>query len=319
MNTDPTASLIQTPTGPLVGSVDATGIHSFLGIPYAEAPVGSRRFAPPVRRTPWDHPFDATQYGPTAPQRQSEGPLAGVLPNVVIPGDEYLNLNIWTPDTSASLPVMVFIHGGSWTSGSGAIDGYNGHAFARDGIVLVTINYRLGVDGFLWFGKGPANLGLLDQISALEWVRDNIKAFGGDPDAVTVFGESAGAMSIGALLGMPAANGLFQKAILESGAAHHVIDAPSAKLVATRFAAILGVAPSREAIGAVSRERILDAQGQVAAEVSKKPRKRLWGDVALNGLPFEPVVDGYSLPCHPLRAIQDGAAGQIDILIGTNT
>jgi para-nitrobenzyl esterase len=310
---------VSPPAGPIVGSVDEDGIHAFLGIHYAEPPTEERRFARPVACVPWTAPLDATSYGPTAPQRQSEGPLAGVLPNVVIPGDDYLNLNIWTPDPTASLPVMVFIHGGSWTSGSGAVDGYNGKSFARDGIVLVTINYRLGVDAFLWFGDGPANLGLLDQIAALAWVRDNIEAFGGDPTMVTVFGESAGAMSIGALLAMPAAAGLFKRAILQSGAAHHAIDAASAKLVATRLAVILGVAPTREAIAAVPRERILDAQAQLASETSRKPRKKLWGDVAANGMPFEPVIDGDTLPVLPITAIQHGASAAVEMIVGTNT
>jgi len=315
----PNLSTVDAPAGSIEGRIDVDGIHSFLGLPYAEAPTGPRQFAPPVRRARWTDTLDATEYRSTAPQRQSEGPLAGVLPNVIIPGDDYLNLNVWSPDPTAALPVMVFIHGGSWTTGSGAVDGYNGRAFARDGVVLVTINYRLGVDGFLWFGEGPANLGLLDQITALEWVRDNIAAFGGDSSQVTVFGESSGAMSIGALLAMPAARGLFHRAILESGAARHVVDTASARLVATRLAAILGVAASREAIAAVPRERILAAQSQLATEVSKKPRKKLWGDFAANGLPFEPVIDGVSLPRHPLRAIEDGVAADIDILIGSNS
>lgn len=319
MTDNPVPSTVDAPAGPVRGQMGDDGIHSFLGIPYAEAPIGPRQFAPPVQRMRWTDALDATTYGSTAPQRQSEGPLAGVLPNVIVPGDDYLNLNVWSPDPAAALPVMVFIHGGSWTTGSGAVDGYNGRAFARDGVVLVTINYRLGVDGFLWFGEGPANLGILDQISALEWVRDNIAAFGGDPSQVTVFGESSGAMSIGALLAMPSAQGLFHRAILESGAARHAVDAASARMLANRLATILGVAPSREAIAAVPRERILAAQSQVASEVSKKPRKKLWGDIATNGLPFEPVIDGVSLPRHPLLALEDGAAAGIDILIGTNT
>lgn len=309
---------VSTPRGEVRGTTDAGGMHAFLGIPYAAAPVGSLRFEPPHPRAAWTSPLDATAYGATAPQRESTGPLAELLPNVVIAGDDYLNLNVWTPDTTASLPVMVFVHGGSFTSGSGAVGGYDGGAFARDGVVLVTINYRLGADGFAWFGDGTANLGMLDQIAALEWVRDGIAAFGGDPARVTVFGESAGGMSVGALLAMPSARGLFQRAILESGAAHHAISAESALLVANRLADILGVDRSREGLATVPTGRLLAAQAQLGTEVSKKPSKKLWGDVAANGLPFEPVVDGDTLPAEPITAIADGASSGVDILVGYN-
>ncbi len=310
--------LINPPTGPVEGHVQDDGVIAFLGIPFAEPPVGALRFQPPQPRAPWTEPLRATAYGPTAPQRASDGPLSEVIPTAIIPGDDYLNLNVWTPDTGASLPVMVFVHGGSWTSGSGAVAGYDGSRFARDGVVLVTINYRIGADGFAWFGDGAANLGLLDQIVALEWVRDNIAAFGGDPSTVTVFGESAGGMSVGALLAMPAASGLFHRAIMESGSVYHAISAESARLVADRLADILGVGRSREALATVPVERLLDAQAQVANEASKKPRKKLWGDVALNGLPFEPVIDGASLPALPIDAVRAGASQGIDVLVGSN-
>ena len=159
-----------------------------------------------------------------------------------------MNLNIWSPDLgSAGLPVMVWIPGGAFETGTGAMPWYDGSRFARDGIVCVTINYRVGAEGFLYLGEGNANRGLLDQIAALQWVRENIAAFGGDPGNVTIFGESAGGMSVGTLLSMPRAEGLFHRAIAQSGAAHHVISAATAQQVGERLAEKLGVAATREA------------------------------------------------------------------------
>jgi para-nitrobenzyl esterase len=303
-------------SGAVRGTRLVGGIAGFKGIPYAEPPVGALRFQPPQRRAPWAGVRDATEYGSTAPQKMSAGGASELIPNAIVPGDDYLNLNIWTPDAAASLPVMVFIHGGSWAIGSGAVPGYDGANFARDGVVLVTINYRLGIEGFVWFGEGAPNLGMLDQVCALEWVRDNIASFGGDPERVTVFGESAGGMSVGTLLAMPAAQGLFVRAIAQSGGAYHAIDAASAKLVANRIADIVGVAHSREALAGVPMDRLLDAQLQIAKEVSKH-RKR-FGDAGANGLAFEPVIDGTSLPSLPIDAIRRGAAEGIEVLIGNN-
>jgi para-nitrobenzyl esterase len=318
MTSSPVAAgtLLTTPAGEMRGVLEAGGIRVFRGVPYAEPPVGELRFRPPQRRARWDDVHDATEYGPTAPQKMSVSKVGELIPNVIRPGDDYLNLNVWTPEGAENLPVMVFIHGGSWSIGSGSVEGYDGSKFARDGVVLVTINYRLGIEGFVWFGEGAPNLGMLDQICALEWVRENISAFGGDPNSVTIFGESAGGMSVGTLLAMPAAVGLFRRAIAQSGGAYHAIDAPSAKLVADRIADIVGVARSREALATVPMEKLLDAQLQIAAEVGKK-RKR-FGDAGVNGLPFEPVIDGPSLPALPIEAIRRGSAAGIDILIGNN-
>jgi para-nitrobenzyl esterase len=263
---------------------------------------------------------DAFDYGPTAPKAPYAAPYDRLIPEVDVPGEDCLNLNVWTPDPAGLLPVMVWVHGGAFANGSGAVSGYDGGRFARDGVVCVTVNYRLGADGFLCLGaEDAANLGLLDQIAALEWVRDNIRAFGGDPDRVTVFGESAGAMSIGTLLAMPSARGLFHRAVLQSGAAHHTLGPATARLIGHRLAGLLGVAATREAIGVVPLDRLVRAQQQLRTDISADPDPARWGEAAPNLMPFEPVVDGVTLPRPPIDAVTDGAARDIDLLVGSNS
>jgi para-nitrobenzyl esterase len=197
---------------------------------------------PPQPVQAWDGVRDATGFGPTVPKGDYPPQYARLFQEVVIPGEECLNLNVWTPDPgSAGLPVLVWIHGGSFMNGSGSVGAYNGAAFARDGVVCVTINYRMSAEGFLFLGDGIANLGLLDQLAALHWVQRNISAFGGDPARVTVAGESAGAMSITTLLGMPLAEGLFSQAITQSGAAAHTLTEDTARMVGGYLADALGV------------------------------------------------------------------------------
>jgi para-nitrobenzyl esterase len=214
---------------------------------------------------------------------------------------------------------MVWIHGGAFANGTGAIDTYNGNHFARDGVVCVTINYRLGIDGFLFLDDGTSNLGLLDQIAALTLVQENIAAFGGDPGNVTVFGESAGAMSVGTLLSMPRAAGLFQRAILESGAGHHVLSSATAQKVTRYLAEKLGVEPTLSAIAAVPFDQLVQAQVMLSAEVFTNPDPVRCGEVSANQMPFEPVIDGEILPRRPIDAIAAGASANIDVLIGTNS
>jgi para-nitrobenzyl esterase len=312
------ATTTSTTSGLVAGEPLGSEGAVFRGIPFAAPPVGDLRFQPPAAPTPWTTPRDCTAFGPTAPQSPSPGGI-DLLPNRIAEGDDYLNLNVWTPSTDGSAPVMVFIHGGAFSTGSGSVSIYDGSAFARDGVVLVTINYRLGADGFLWTGEGTPNLGLLDQVAALEWVRDNIRSFGGDPEAVTIFGESAGGMSVVTLMAMPRARGLFSRAIAESGAGVSVISPESALKVATRLAEVLGVAPTREAIARVPMPELLAAAATVSAEVSKKPRKKLWGDVARNLMLFEPVVDGDILPGIPEDLIAAGVSSDVELLIGTNS
>ena len=216
-------TVVKTRQGEVRGS-EAYGVNTFKGIPYAAPPFGANRLRPPQPVAPWSGVRDALSYGPKTPQPSYPPEVSVLLPELAIPGEDCLTLNIWSPDLgSAGQPVMVWIPGSAFQYGTAAMPWYDGSRFARDGIVCVTINYRVGVDGFLYLGDGIANLGLLDQVAALKWVQENIAAFGGDPQNVTLFGESAGAMSIGTLLSMPRAKGLFHRAIAQSGAAHQVI------------------------------------------------------------------------------------------------
>ncbi|MEU6773093.1 carboxylesterase/lipase family protein [Streptomyces sp. NPDC046759] len=312
--------VVHTGQGTVRGVLDDGGVAAFKGIPYAAAPFGANRFRPPRPAEPWSGVRDASGYGPTAPKAPYPAPYDRLIPEVDIPGGDCLNLNVWTPDPGGRLPVMVWLHGGAFANGSGSVPGYDGSRFARDGVVCVTLNYRLGADGFLYLGEGdPANLGLLDQIAALRWVRDNIPAFGGDPDRVTVAGESAGAMSIGALLAMQSAAGLFGRAILHSGAAHHTLGPGTGRLIGRQLADRLGVAPARRALAAVPLDRLTQAQQQLRADIAARPDPALWGEATRNLMPFEPVVDGVTLPRPPIDAIADGAAAGVDLLIGTNS
>ncbi|MEU8620452.1 carboxylesterase/lipase family protein [Streptomyces sp. NPDC048623] len=312
-------SVVTTRHGSLRGTAEG-GITAFKGIPYAAPPFGPDRFRLPRPATPWDGVRDARAYGPTVPKAPYAPPFDRLIPEVDIPGEDCLNLNVWTPGLGGSLPVMVWLHGGAFSNGSGSVPGYDGSRFARDGVVCVTVNYRLGADGFLHVSDDtPANLGLLDQIAALAWVRDNITAFGGDPGNVTVFGESAGAMSIGTLLAMPSAAGLFQRAILQSGAAHHALSPASARLVGRHLADLLGVEATAKAIATVPQGRLTEAQQQLRTAISADPDPARWGEAALNLMPFEPVVDGELLPAPPIERIAAGAGAGIDLLVGTNS
>ncbi|MGW8761392.1 carboxylesterase/lipase family protein [Streptomyces sp. NPDC055815] len=303
---------VRTRNGVLRGSLKDE-VAAFLGIPYAQAPVGALRFRAPEPAEPWEGVREATAFGPTAPKRPYGPPLDVLLPDPEVAGDDCLNLNVWAPWPAAGpgdggRAVMVWIHGGSLIHGSSAVPVYDGTAFARDGVVLVSVNYRLGIEGFGVFPDAPANLGLRDQIAALTWVRENIEAFGGDPERVTVFGESAGAISIAALLASPLAKGLFRRAVIQSGA-------PSARSVevarrtTAAIAARLRVPATAEAFARVDRERLLAAQTAVTGK----------GNPVLSGHAFHLAVDGDVLPDHPGDLLADGASADVELLMGTNT
>ena len=311
-------AVVKTVHGTLRGTV-ADGVYAFLGIPFAAPPFGANRLRPPAPVEPWSGVRDATRFGAAPHQVAPPAVAADSAWETAEAGEDCLNLSLWTPDPAAAgLPVMVWIQGGMFEIGSQAA--YNGAPFARDGVVLVVINYRLGAEGFLYFGDGDdANLGLLDQVAALEWVRENIAAFGGDPANVTIFGESAGAMSVGTLLAMPRAEGLFRRAIAQSGAAHQVIPAETASRIARHLAEKLGVPPTREAIAALPIERLLAAQAELKAEMMAHPDPERWGmEVVSSAMPFQPVIDGTVIPALPIDRIAAGAGAAVDVMVGTN-
>jgi para-nitrobenzyl esterase len=310
--------VVQVSDGAVRGLLVA-GVSAFLGIPYAAPPFGPNRMLPPQPVEPWAGERDVTAFGPTVPKGDYPPQYATLFPEVVIPGEECLNLNVWTPaPADTGLPVLVWIHGGSFMNGSSSVGAYDGATFARDGVVFVSINYRLAAEGFLYLGDGLANLGLLDQIAALQWVQRNIAAFGGDPDRVTVAGESAGAMSVTTLLSMPLAEGLFAQAITESGAAAHTIRADEGLMVAGFLADALGVPADRDSLQAVPLDKLVQAASDLVVEVQTSSDPAKWGRLALSLLPFAPVIDGSVLPAHPLTALGTGQGSGIPLLTGFN-
>ncbi len=295
------------------------GVSAFLGLPYAAPPFGANRMRPPQPVLPWAGERDATAFGPTVPKGDYPPQYQLLFPEEVIAGEECLNLNVWTPDPGAAgLPVLVWIHGGSFMNGSGSVGAYDGTAFARDGVVCVTINYRLAAEGFLFLGDDAANLGLLDQLAALRWVQDNIAAFGGDPARVTVAGESAGSMSVTTLLSMPLSQGLFARAIAQSGAGAHSLTAEDGLTVAGYLAETLGVPADRESIKAVPLDKLVQAASDLVVEVQTNPDPARWGQLTLSLLPFAPTVDGTVLPVAPLPGLTAGRGSDVELLIGSN-
>lgn len=307
MTADQADPVVRTPYGALRGRYER-GVAVFRGIPYAAPPFGPRRFRPPVPLPPWDGVRDAGAFGPTSPKPPYSDAFAHYLSDPVVPGDDCLNLNVWTPQPGpgARLPVLVWVHGGALTRGSSAVPVYDGHAFARDGVVCVSINYRLGVEGYGLFPDTPPNPGLRDQIAALTWVHEAIEAFGGDPGRITLFGQSAGAISIGALVAAPHTQGLVRRAVLQSGPPEASERAKVRRMV-RRMAARLKIPATAEAFAAVDRDLLLRTQ----AEVGKR------SSPVVGGPAFGLVVDGDVVPRDPLEALTDGgAAPGVELLLG---
>ena len=267
------------------------GLAVFRGIPFAAPPVGEARFAAPRRAARWDGVREAFAFGSCAPQDYAVfRDQVGALPPQST-DDDWLTLNVWTPapDRAAPRPVMVWIRGGAYKLSSSSDSAYDPRSIAREGdLLVVSCNYRLGVEGFAALEGAPANRGLLDQVAALEWVRENIAAFGGDPGQVTVFGESAGAGSMAALLAMPSAAGLFHRAIAQS------VGGPFLSAVEPNDLAMAG-----EEATAGQRERV----GR-------------WGQLADHPSLFGPVVDGDVLPTTPWRALAAGAGRGVELIAG---
>ena len=308
-------------SGGLVRGGDRGGVTAFLGIPYAAPAVGADRYRAPQPVIAWEGVRAASEHGPTAAQSAYPSPMDTVLPSSVAPGDEYLNVSVWAPEGAEALPVMVWIHGGAFVRGANSVPTYDGVAFARDGVVMVGVNYRLGVPGFAVLDGAPTNLGLRDQIAALEWVRDNVAAFGGNPDDVTVFGESAGGMSVATLMASPAASGLFQRAAIQSGSGAAVCTLDDARRVGAEVAAHLGVPGTAEAFAALDPEAVVAAQTAVALAIQADPDPGRWGASVLAGglgiMSFFPVIDGDIVPGVPEELIGQGASAGIPLLIGT--
>jgi para-nitrobenzyl esterase len=292
---------------------DNRGVHVFRGIPYAAPPVDAQRWRPPQPEEHWDGVRDASRFSAQSAQTEfaMTKMMGGGRPAY---SEDSLYLNVWTPGCDdARRPVLVWIHGGAFIWGAGDTPWYDGTKFALHGdVVVVTINYRLGPFGFLHLGDlfpaldGSGDLGILDQIAALEWVRDCIGAFGGDPDRVTIFGESAGGGCVGTLLGTPAARGLFAGAIAQSGAASWVATREGATEVTSRVVERLGVQPGDlDTLLARSTDEVLDA---IPA----------WREDGVTGLQFQPVVDGITLAQAPLATIAAGNAAGVRVLTGTN-
>ena len=307
-------SIAATRSGKIEG-IEKDGVVEFRGIPFASPPVGPRRFLPPAREEVWDGVRDATRFGPES--AQADTPIARMLgSHAAHSSEDGLYLNVWTPACDdAARPVMVWIHGGAYVFGSGAVPWYDGTRFGQHGdVVVVTINYRLGAFGFLHladqFGDelaGSGNAGILDQIAALEWVRDCIAAFGGNPNDVTVFGESAGANSVATMLAMPAARGLFRKAIAQSAAGAWVSTRERAAKVALRTIETLCVSDI-DALRSVSKERLLAADPDLSDEAEE----------GIAGLPWQPAIDGTTLLELPRDAVAAGSAAGVHLLTGTN-
>jgi para-nitrobenzyl esterase len=312
------AAIATTRQGKVEGE-ERGGLAIFRGIPYAAPPVGARRWRAPEKPEAWSGVRKAVAFASCAPQNLIPLDLLAAFKIHESQSEDCLYLNVWTPGVDgARRPVLVWIHGGAFAIGSGAQAIYDGAPLAKRGdVVVVTLNYRLGPLGFLRLseqtdGRIPAtgNEGILDQVAALEWVRENVAAFGGDPDNVTIFGESAGGMSVGTLLGLPRARGLFQKAIPQSGACSTANTREHAVRVAERFATHLGVGREPDAWLAATPERLLAA----ATGLGGTPGLP---DAEVGGMPLQPVVDGLVQPRLALESVKRGSAAGVALLVGT--
>ena len=284
----------------------------FRGIPFADPPVGAARFAAPRPAQAWTGVRDAVSFGPPPPQAAFFGMDELALPE----SEDWLTVNVWSPelDPGAGRPVMVWVQGGGYVFGMSSLPEFDGGRLARDGgVVVVTFNYRVGIEGFAQIEGAPANRGLLDQVAALEWVRDNIAAFGGDPGRVTVFGQSAGGGSVAALLAMPSASGLFRRAIVQSMPGTFFTPELAADIAATCVAE-LGLRPTVADLSAVTPARLSAAGDRVTTTIGQRAQR--WGRPAQRSIPFAPVVDGDILPVIPWLALAEGAGRDVDLVVG---
>lgn len=311
---------VETNLGKVRGATQ-NGVHAFKGVPYAASTAGENRFMPPKKREPWSGVRDALELGQRSPQLLS-GFHGQVPPEVEsmdrneAMGEDCLVLNVWTPSVArgGKRPVMVWLHGGGYTTGSGGFICYDGAELARKhDVVAITVNHRLTVFGYLYLaGIGgekyakASNVGMLDIVAALEWVRDNIAAFGGDAGNVTIFGQSGGGGKVSTLMAMPSAHGLFHRAIVESGAAVKGVSRDAANKSAERYLAKLNLKPDQvDQLQKLSMEQLLDA----TANSNPMPGP--------GGFALAPVVDGTSLPNDPFDPVAPALSATIPLLIGT--
>ncbi len=312
------APIVATTAGPISGEVVDHGVTRFLGVPYAAPPLADLRFQAPHPHPGWNEVRPCLQYGDSAMQRGS-GPSPGPLgtPEGVGTSEDCLVLNVWSPDLEGTAPVMVWFHGGGYAVGTASSPLYEGTNLAgRNDVVMVSVNHRLGIFGFLdvsrRLGDGyqaSANAGMLDLVAALEWVRDNIASFGGDPGCVTLFGESGGGGKVSALLAMPSADGLYHRAIIQSGPPFQFPDPDQAHNTCGKVLAELGLADDQASqLLELPAERLFEVQVALGAGGGPSP----------GGMSFAPTVGTEALPHWPGEALRAGAATDVPLLIGTN-
>jgi para-nitrobenzyl esterase len=294
-----------------IRGVEVDGIKTFKGIPYGASTAGKNRFMPPVNPARWSGVRDALQYGPTAPQSGASSPAQG---------EDCLVLNVWTPaiKDGRKRPVMFWCHGGGFASGSGSSPGTDGTNLARRGdVVVVTVNHRLNVLGFTYLGaqelggadfEQSGDVGMLDIVHALEWVRDNIAQFGGDPNTVMIFGQSGGGRKVGTLLGMPSAKGLFHRAAIESGPTIKLVDRDQATRVAERLISKLQLGRNEvRELQKMPVEKIMAAYFAVLKDMGS-------ADQMTEG--FSPTVNGTAVPQHPFYPVASDVSASIPLMLG---
>jgi para-nitrobenzyl esterase len=303
--------IIDTKLGKIQG-YHARGVLKFKGIPYAAPPIGELRFKPPAPVQQWNGVLEATEFSPIAPQPPSV--LLAMFGGKAKQSEaDCLSLNIWRPSTDeVNLPVMVWIHGGAFITGSGAdLDG--ARLAIRGNVIVVSVNYRLGALGFFYVPDKTANVGLLDQIAALKWVKNNIGALGGDSNNVTIFGESAGSVSVCTLMVMPSAKGLFNRVIAQSGACHPMFyDNRRRKRASDHIFSKLNIKE-----GDLEALRKIPVKKLIKADATNKVIQSSTSFVSSEAT-LGPVIDGNTLPEHPLKIIRKGYAKDIELLIGSN-
>ncbi len=309
-------TMVKVAAGALQGIAE-NGIHAFFGVPYAAPVMLERRFEVPQPVVPWQGTRDATRLGPVCPQIPTYGPVGTAATSKLAFGEDFLTVNIRTPDPAGRAPVLFWIHGGGYAVGSANEPVLQSGAFAASGIVEVTVNYRLGALGFLHVEGKHDNRGLLDLVAALEWVRDNIAAFGGDPDRVTLAGRSAGGFAVATLMAMPGAQGLFHRAMPQSGASTAIASMEDAVKLTRRF--VTAANADETSLVAMPMNRLLEIQRDLCNQSYEQHDFARDGAASMLGVPFVPIIDGVSLPEHPEIAAREGRTAAVPMMIGCTT